>query len=837
MSITLKERQKYELKNFRGFDFSSSALNVSTSRGCYGKNFIFENGVNRKRKGYEELFRIKIKENEIVTYPRIDGIYKFTLSQKEFIICYAGKHFFSVEKLNDNYDVTDITFTSTLEKCKLSVNDLISNRLFMFKNNNTVYFVGAGKYICFKKYGENFELRYVEGNEDTYIPTTSINITPREDIENVFEPYEERNILNDYVINNLIPKVSNNSDTMVFDLDSTYVDNTKDIEVSIKTIKDNETKEIILKNKNNDENLFYNNVNYGTIKSNGEFTLTNTDSGLGEMLSIKVKFSVGKSLLLEEINKCTIATTFGVNGRMDRLFISKNGIKINQDYYSESEDFTYFGENSVNQVGSQDSPIMSYMLLNDGTLAIQKKHINGEIGIFYRNGIYDIKYDNKGLIEYINTYFPIKSGTIGEGVVSSYTNCNLGDDKLFLSSNGVYSLTLPKNLSTSERYAKERSIYINSRLKAHKDLSQAVAINYENKYYLAIDDSVYIADPRFISNSVDNLTDTYNYEWWYWDNIGARVWSVIDNQLWFGRNDGRVCVFDNTYTDKIYKVTNQGDIMIDYNLNKIVFNSSYGDLDDMDIIFTCNVYAEGITSEDIIKIEDNKIYIKDEKLYHIKNGQKVLSISVANELIKYGEYIISDIDYVNKSFKLKYEGNEVSITDSNINLELELKGEKLRLVFDDDKYRVCFDYSGEVLKFVSNGISSQLVTAKILEKAPVKCEWYTPMMDFGNSEVSKTLLKISLTTSEQTNGKLTFGYKTKDCFYETQGKGISSFSFDNIDFTNFSFNTSFANSYTIDLKEDFNYIQFYFRSDTPTDCVIENVAVIYKNNRFNRDVE
>ena len=838
MDNALKTRKKYELRNFKGFDFSSSPLNVKNFRAVKGKNFIFENGINKKRKGYEEVVRIEIVKDNLTYYPKIDGIFEFSLEGENFLICYAGKHFYKLDKNDSGYTYTDITFSSTNPDCLIKESDLREEKIFMFKQFNTVYFVGAGKFICFKKY-ENFELRLVENNESTYIPTTSINIRPDSEETITFDFYEERNILNVFRKNILICPDLNNDEEITFTLDSGFIDTNKLI--TLKMFNQNAEHIFTLGNYQNNNSLTLDNVSteiYGNIDSqNGKIILKNINQRFLDINEIEATFATKESNLLKNLNSCKIGALFGVNGRMDRLFLSKEDYFANTDYYSECEDFSYIVESSQNFIGNEDSKIMAYSLLNDGTLAIQKEYVNGEAGIFYRSSVYDIKFNGVGVIDYINTYFPINSGTIGEGVIATHSLGNLGEDKLFLSQNGVYSLCLNSNLVSTNRYAKERSNYINGKLLKHKDLSKAIGIVYKNKYYLAIDNVVYVADPRFKTKTENTQSDSYDYDWWYWENIPVSFWQIINDELCFGTNDGRICKFDDKFTDRTYQTTQQGDLLINYEFNKIIFNNKLDIKNDNIIVFKNNVFVKGIEKSDILKIENNKIFIEKSKIFNLKNGRKVVIDSSSNTLDNMKEYIIQNIDYIDYSFELWDNSQIKEIKNNDFNLHILIKDERLKLKLIDSVFKITFTYNDNVLEFVENEKTSQIVIAKILKEENVVSEWYTPMLDFGCIDKNKSLLKISLTTEPTSNGKLIFGYRTKDYTSEIQGKGLNSFSFDNIDFTSFSFLTSFANSYTIDVKEDFNYIQFYFKSDTNTDCVIYDVSLIYKENRFNRGVE
>ena len=71
-----------------------------------------------------------------------------------------------------------------------------------------------------------------------------------------------------------------------------------------------------------------------------------------------------------------------------------------------------------------------------------------------------------------------------------------------------------------------------------------------------------------------------------------------------------------------------------------------------------------------------------------------------------------------------------------------------------------------------------------------------------------------------------------------QARGMNTFSFDNLDFNNFSFMSAFANSYTKKvLVRNFNYIMFKFRSSNDTNCIINNLTIVYKINKLNKGVK
>ena len=129
------------------------------------------------------------------------------------------------------------------------------------------------------------------------------------------------------------------------------------------------------------------------------------------------------------------------------------------------------------------------------------------------------------------------------------------------------------------------------------------------------------------------------------------------------------------------------------------------------------------------------------------------------------------------------------------------------------------------------------ISATVTHNSNVVAKWYTPIFDLGTNESSKTLLKMTISTEAQVNGKLSFGYETRVARKMLDAKGINVFSFENLSFENFSFNTAFASSYSVKVNErKFNFIIFRFVSDNDSGCAVNNFTAVYKINSKNKGV-
>ncbi len=192
----IRDIKSVALKDFRGVDMASTPSDVAYFRATKMSNFIYEDGLNRKRKGIEQLFQIKPNISEAA--PRINGIFDFTIEGTRLKIVYAGKRFYIVQNDGQYFDITTTQFGYDKEgnvilgdsvkaefRVDVQVGDtkeegahyLQNTRCQAFVSNDKIYFVGMGDYLALGDFGnECFELRKVYENEYTTIPTTTMFI-------------------------------------------------------------------------------------------------------------------------------------------------------------------------------------------------------------------------------------------------------------------------------------------------------------------------------------------------------------------------------------------------------------------------------------------------------------------------------------------------------------------------------------------------------------------------------------------------------------------------------------------------------------------------------------
>jgi len=237
----------------------------------------------------------------------------------------------------------------------------------------------------------------------------------------------------------------------------------------------------------------------------------------------------------DRINKCTFGTLFGVNGALDRLFVSGNPDYINYDWYSDQYDPTYFTDTSYSMLGSSASAIMGYSVISN-YLAAHKDYMEKDQNIILREG--DL-VDNEPSFRIINTLQ-------GAGAVGKYTFAYLSTEPLFLTKSGIYAVTAQD--ITGEKYAQNRSYFLDGKLLDEKNLEDAFGFVYKDMYWLCLNGVAYILDGlQPVHTDKSKPYSTRQYVGFYRTNLPARVMWEHDERLFFGTADGRVCRF---YDDK-----------------------------------------------------------------------------------------------------------------------------------------------------------------------------------------------------------------------------------------------------------------------------------------------
>ena len=383
------------------------------------------------------------------------------------------------------------------------------SKSWQFKNK--LYIVDGKKMLVYHKPDAEGDWIIEPVENIAYIPTVTISKDP----EGGGTPYEDLNLLNPAFTETFVGKEGVLEYNLSFDgLDATNV------EVEIMDSDGN----FVKKTEGTDFSVNRTTGVITFISAPGESPLRGEDN---------VKITAYRTVegYSDRINKCTIGTLFGVNGALDRLFLSGNPDYINYDWYSGQYDPTYFEDTAYSVLGSDSSAIVGYSIISN-YLATHKDSMEKDQNIILRQG--DLQ-DSEPVFRIVNTLQ-------GSGAVSKYSFAYLATEPLFLTKSGIYAVTAQD--ITGEKYAQNRSFYLNGKLLDENNLKDAFGIVYNDMYMLCVNDKLYILDglqPVMTDKSMPYATRQYCA--FYRENVPAYVMWEKDGALWFGTRDGRICRF------------------------------------------------------------------------------------------------------------------------------------------------------------------------------------------------------------------------------------------------------------------------------------------------------
>ena len=241
----------------------------------------------------------------------------------------------------------------------------------------------------------------------------------------------------------------------------------------------------------------------------------------------------------DRINKCRFGTLFGVNGAADRLFLSGNPDFVNYDWHSGQNDPTYWPDTGYSVIGTEKSAIVGYSIINDRLATHKDDQADGRNVVIRQGDLVDSE-----------AVFPVVNTLQGQGAVATYSFAYLVNEPLFLTKLGVYAITAQD--ITGEKYAQNRSFFVNGKLLEEENLQEAFAFVYKDLYWLCLNGVAYILDglqPLQTDRSIPY--SNRQYAAFYRTNVPARVMWERNGQLFFGSSDGRICQFYDDPTSQL----------------------------------------------------------------------------------------------------------------------------------------------------------------------------------------------------------------------------------------------------------------------------------------------
>ena len=372
-----------------------------------------------------------------------------------------------------------------------------------FIRKGELYFLDGQQYSILKKTEEGFSFSAITAGE-CFVPTTTIGMKS----DGSGTSFEAFNLLSKWRKNSMI----GDGKSTTFQLDTSNLD----ADPVTATVEGAEKTE---------------GTDFTVDRAKGTITFTTAPpvyAGGSGIDNIIVTFAKTVEGATNKINKCRFSALFGY-GSANRYFFSGNPDEKNVDWCSGLDDPTYFPDTGYTKIGADSSAVMGYLKQYENLVVI-KEHNEQDAEIFLRSA----SVDSSGTV-----LFPIQQGVKGVGAVSMRAFATLRDDPMFLSKEGVFAIASAS--ITQQRSVQPRSFYVNAKLTKEPDLKTAVAAVWNGWYLLCINNRCYVADSRQKSE----FNESYTYEWYYWTNIPARVFLTVDEVLYFGTADGKLCRFNN----------------------------------------------------------------------------------------------------------------------------------------------------------------------------------------------------------------------------------------------------------------------------------------------------
>lgn len=587
----------------------------------------------------------------------------------------------------------------------------------------------------------------------------------------------------------------------------------------------------------------------------------NPISGDGNII---VKYPHYEEGYADKINRATIGKIY--NGR---LFVSGNPKLPNCDWRTSeintaqidnyeaksSGDFTYFADLHENYYGSDETKVIGYDNYSDGTLVVVKEDSRNEATIYYRNVSLSKAVNSAGTsIEesYEDNYpcFDVNSnGGIGGVVLNGIANF-LGDT-IFVSRQGIKRLT-SRNTYNDEKITVDVSTFINTKI-TKEELEKSFLYTFDNRLILKTSRGVYVA--------YKELRDDNQYEWYFLDNVDARVFFEIDNELYFGDSEGNIKRFtENVFIDKSRVFIQDGGVLIDGSMavssskyNEFIENGKQLHLTSgTETIFanlgsfisyniTQNNPSEDYSSyKGVIKKLNDEWVIEldiDDRFY---TGREIFIDEIDGIGLDTSEdYYLSKVDGIKHIFRIDNKKGEHQDLEQINNFRFKIVVNHLSMCFisnvedyEEGKKFTLKDNYGKDIEIVSTGASwSGVITTN---EQNVVAYYITRPFDMGSLIYSKTIYLWTVSNDTDLASYMDVGYyingKSGDYdFIIKTASGSRAFDFN---FTNFN-----AVQFTSDklphiytrqrTLPNVGFVRYIFKNENETNMVLTQMQLIY----------
>lgn len=476
--------------NFKGVDMASDPTKIDNSRSPYAPNLVSDNdNFPEKRVGWRRLYQVDSPVN---------GIFYAKLKGKKYYFIHGGTKLYRWNLSGAPQEIEGVQIRNG------------KSSGFVF-NDKFYLLTGAEYLVCEAVEGETegeHQINVKDATEDAYVPTVVIGRAP----SGGGTPLYSVNLLQKKRINSFL----SDGKATVYQLTSDHIESVDKVMVNGEEVENSDTT-----------------TKYTVDTAAGKVTFTTAPGtpNVAGQDNVQITFTKTTEGYQDRILGCTICTQYGY-GNTDRVIVSGNPDYPNTDWISNINDPTYFPDMNYSNVGVSGTAIMGYARVGE-YLAIIKEDNAQDSTIFFRSASYDGT----------TITFPLKQGIAGIGAIAPGSFATIDDEPLFLARTGVYAIT--SNLIGEERTVQNRSYYVDPALTREPNLAGAIAVNWNNKYLVCVNNNCYVLDGNQPKSYVSKTNGDYIYECYHWNNIPAVCFFEHDGDLYFGKADGWICRFNN----------------------------------------------------------------------------------------------------------------------------------------------------------------------------------------------------------------------------------------------------------------------------------------------------
>ena len=846
--MSYRPQKRLEIKAHRGLDLAVSEPHVS--RATYMRNIENREGFNQKRHGWENV--LALSSTFLGEEHAIRGFFEIKLNAVADYLVIAGKKVSFISASISQYSMLLHTFSEQPAE---------HTRFLLFTHNEYFYLLGGKEILVITKTKEILGWRLNSArtafNNMEYTKTPHLfmhGLAEGSSKEIQKQMLEYPNLLSNwrtvtFWLKNDDTAPTNEAGECTFKLgESLDLENTQ--EFKVERLMNGEWESLSTEIVTEIDRTFLQFKIAGQADYIGSMDITTDTLKLkktafettGDSDNIRITYCRKLSDTDNPISKCSFGVIFGVEGRLNQLFVSGNPDYPNREWHSAMDDFTYFPDINYKDLGSKQTKITGYQLLADNALAVFKETSATEPSLFIRTGKFEKLLPDD---EFEQAIFSDVTSFIGEGSYAPQGSCFFNGEPIIISRNGVYAIKANHNVASTERYAVERGFPINRALAKEPNLQNAKSIVHNGRLYIAINNKVYVADSRYIYDELGN------YEWWVWDNMPVESWGIIENEVHFGTPFGNLCKFGESFEDKtqtsgVFSPSSATDDFTEFTSSSIDFIKNgdkcvlfdtmicigklfkaptSSDLYNVSIFYNGNIYVAknpnysgDFQLPSVFKPKSDFTYLTCGTFYVIENGEILRTSeswgwSVENAIVFFHVEPIDEDIHPDATLYFKPDTKKNGILEAYIKLVKDGENTTYTMFYDKD-----FNHP-----MVFGAKDTHIFT---LEKVtPVVCEWQSTLLDLGASDHTKVLNYITIDADTQGTW---WGYETRK-----GGKSLlkadKGLDFGDVDFGNLDFATTFKTNYTKRVcTPPFNFMQLKYKHETNGNCCVRGFTIGYK---------